>query len=138
MLVEGKLILTHGSDAWFPFNPMDYQKWDTSRAEPVHPFFLFCKHILGVNRSTTNSLMRGELLKFPLRCSIDVKAVKFYRHLGKSENVILKSALTTDQQLYDSGASNKFRRYLEILQQNTSKSNFTLSCCKKNITQIDY
>ena len=54
-----KPILLYASEIWEPFLNQDYDKWDGNEVEKVHLQFL--KQILGVNRSTTNILVRGEL-----------------------------------------------------------------------------
>ena len=53
-----KPILLYASETWEPFLDNDYDKWDYNEIEKVHLQFL--KQLLGVNRSTTNILVRGE------------------------------------------------------------------------------
>ena len=54
-----KPILLYASEIWEPFLDNDYDKWDNNEIEKVHLQFL--KQLLGVNRSTTSILVRGEL-----------------------------------------------------------------------------
>ena len=51
-------ILTYGSEVWGIFMNMDYSKWDKCAIEKTH--LQFCKHILGVNRTCSNHLVRYE------------------------------------------------------------------------------
>ena len=52
-------ILLYGSEAWAPFANQEWKNWEHTPIEQVHTQFL--KRILGVNRSTTNALVRAEL-----------------------------------------------------------------------------
>ena len=52
-------ILLYGLQIWMPFHQTDFNEWDITKIEFVH--LKFCKHILGVNRSTSNILVRGEV-----------------------------------------------------------------------------
>ena len=51
--------LTYGSEVCLPFNNMSYKNWDSTEIEKTQLYFL--KHILRLNRSSTNILVRGEL-----------------------------------------------------------------------------
>ena len=68
-------ILLYGLDIWMP---LDFNKWDHTEIESVH--LQFCKHILGVNRSTSNILVRGELGRYPLKVTIDTRIIQTYKH----------------------------------------------------------
>ena len=61
-------ILLYCSEIWGAFGSLDYEKWDGNPIEKVH--LSFCKNVLGVNRSTTNNLVRGELGRYPLKTTI--------------------------------------------------------------------
>ena len=52
-------ILLYGSEVWAPFLNHEWKTWEYTPIEKVHTQFL--KRVLGVNRSTTNALVRGEL-----------------------------------------------------------------------------
>ena len=58
-------ILTYGSEIWAPYMDHDWSKWDNTPIERVHTQFL--KRVLGVNRSTTNHMVRGELGRHSLQ-----------------------------------------------------------------------
>ena len=61
----------------------------------------FCKHILGVNRSTTNLLCHAELGRRPIRLVIDLKILQFFKHCLKlSNDKVVKEALKADGDLY--------------------------------------
>ena len=54
-----KPILLYASEVWEPFLHQESGMWDYNELEKTHLQFL--KPILGVNRSTTNIRVRGEL-----------------------------------------------------------------------------
>ena len=58
-------ILTYGSEIWAAYTNHDWKNWDTTEIERVHTQFL--KRVLGVNRSTTNFMVRGELGRHSLQ-----------------------------------------------------------------------
>ena len=51
-------VILYGLEIWMPFHQTDFNKWDSTKIEFVD--LTFCKHILGVNRSTSNVLVRAE------------------------------------------------------------------------------
>ena len=106
---------------WLPLNNMSYKNWDSTEIETSQLYFL--KHMLGYNRSSTNIPVRGELEKFPLKCAIDFTAVKFYKHILKSDNEIIQNCTTVDRNLFSDSFRYSFVRYLKNLQQNLCGSN---------------
>ena len=52
----------------------DIVKWDSSDTEKVH--LQFCKHILGVNRSTMNNMVRAELGRYPLLIDVQTRIIE--------------------------------------------------------------
>ena len=72
-------FLPHCSEIWGAFGYHDYEKWDANPIEKLH--LSFCKHVLGVNRSTTNNLFRGELGRYPLKTTIDCRYISFLQHI---------------------------------------------------------
>ena len=60
---------------WAGFERDTYESWDLGLIEQVH--LNFCKHILGVNRSTANLLCRAELGRRPIKLVIDLKILQF-------------------------------------------------------------
>ena len=75
-------ILLYGSEVFSLFTYMDYAKWDNCNVEKVH--LNFCKHLLGVNRTTTNNLVRGELGRYPLKININFRIKSFFDHIMNS------------------------------------------------------
>ena len=75
-------ILLYCSEVWGAFHYTDYDRWDNNIIEEIH--LSFCKHLLGVNRSTTNILVRGELGRFPLKNTIDNRCISFLQHIEES------------------------------------------------------
>ena len=61
----------------------DIVKWDSSDTENVH--LQFCKHILGVNRSTMNNMVRAELGRYPLLIDVQTRIIEFIKHIDNLE-----------------------------------------------------
>ena len=90
------LILTYGAEVWAALERADYDSWEKSPIEQVH--LNFCKHILGVNRSTPNMLYRAELGRIPLKAVTDLKILGFFKHISKQNgDGLLKSAKETEK-----------------------------------------
>ena len=128
--------MTYGSEVWGPFGNFDYEQWDTSNIEIVHLYF--CKYILGVNRSTTNNLVRGELGEFPIKTLVDTKSIEFYKHLSMSENEILTQSLNIDKELHMDGFKNTLTGYIGTLQQNVSPQNTSLLTLSKKLVKKSF
>ena len=122
-------VLTCGSEVWLPFNDMSYNNWDSTEIETK---LYFLKHILGLNRSSTNILVRGKLGKFPLKCTIDIRAVQFYKHLLKSDNEIIQNCITVDRNLFSDSFTYSFVGYLKNLQQSLCDSNIQITSLPKS------
>ena len=60
-------ILLDGREVWTLYISHDYTKWEPTPIEIIHTQYL--KRLLGVNRSTTNTLVRGETGRNPLLAS---------------------------------------------------------------------
>ena len=58
-------ILLYASEVFEPYSAFDQKKWENGDIERAHMQFL--KRILGVNRSATNILVRGELGRHTLQ-----------------------------------------------------------------------
>ena len=71
------------SEVWNPFCNLDYE-WDSSGIESVQ--LHFSKHILGVNRSTTNTPLLGELGQIAIKTTCDLKNTEFCQNLSNSYN----------------------------------------------------
>ena len=86
-----KPILLYASETWEPFLNLDHDKWDYQVIEKVHLQFL--KQILGVNRSTTNILVRGETYRHSLQLDILKRNIRYAKYIrGKEDNCIVKHA----------------------------------------------
>ena len=81
-----------------PFHSVDFNKWDHTEIDSVH--LQFCKYILGVNRSTSNILVKGELGIYPLKVAIDTRIIQTYKHFFNSKNDLVYQALQIDKNLY--------------------------------------
>ena len=103
-------ILLYGLEMWIPFHQTDFNKWDSTKIEFVH--LKFCKHISGVNRSTSNILVRGEVGRMPLKTAADTKIVQYYKHLINSENKLVHQALQLEREMHESQCSDKFSGYI--------------------------
>ena len=70
-------ILTYGVEIWAEFERFDF---DSSEKCPIEEVDLrFCKHLLGVNRSTMNLLCLVELGRRPIQLITDFKVINFYK-----------------------------------------------------------
>ena len=59
-------ILLYGSELWGTlFKSDDDEKWDKNPIEKVH--LQFTKRLLGLNRSTSNTMVRGVIGRHSLR-----------------------------------------------------------------------
>ena len=83
---------------------MDSIKWDKCEIEQTH--LQFCKHILGINHSTTNHLTRYETGRYPVKSHIDYKILTFHKHiLSMPQDSIICQALLMNKKLHRSNAS---------------------------------
>ena len=84
-------ILLYGSEVWAPFMNHDWIKWDTTQTEKIHVQFL--KRVLGVNRSTTNLLTRGELGRHSLQEPILIRNINYIKYVeAKDPQSLVKQA----------------------------------------------
>ena len=72
-------IIIYGSEVWRPYLNHEYSKWNTNIIERLHLQFL--KRILGVNRSTTNELVRAEVGRVPLVSQALSRNIKYIHEL---------------------------------------------------------
>ena len=85
-------ILTYGSEIWAPYMDHDWTKWDSTPIERVHTQFL--KRVLGVNRSTTNVMSRGELGRHSLQERILKRNLNYINYvLSKSPSSLVHQSL---------------------------------------------
>ena len=61
-------ILLYGSELWEPYLNQDDEKWDKNSIEKVH--LQFMKRLLGLNRSTCNTIVRGDMRRYSLKTKI--------------------------------------------------------------------
>ena len=79
-------ILLYGCEIWEPY--MNYEvvndNWDDNPVEKVHTQFL--KRLIGVNRSTSNILVRGDLGRKPLQANALSRNVGYLKYLSNKQN----------------------------------------------------
>ena len=80
-------ILLYGSEVWEPFLNHDKDKWDTNPIEKIHTQFM--KRILGLNRSTSTTLIRGDLGRFSLQSMIISRNLKYLKQIKKKKDETL-------------------------------------------------
>ena len=80
-------ILLYGSEVWEPFINQSDDKWDNSEIEKVHTQFL--KRIIGVNRSTSNIMVRADLGRYPLRSRILLRNIRYLKKIKQKEDKTL-------------------------------------------------
>ena len=84
-------ILIYGSEIWEPYLNQNFEKWDSNEIEKIH--LQFMKSILGVNRSTANVLIRGELGRFSLQKKCIQKNIRYVKYiLSKDDNSLVRQA----------------------------------------------
>ena len=75
-------IILYGSGVWetYEYNPSKKSdEWEKLTIEAVQTQFI--KHLIGINKSTTNIMDHGETGRYPLTMFIKLRAVKFVRHI---------------------------------------------------------
>ena len=93
-------ILLYGSEIWFPFIYQSSKKWDECAIEKVHLSYM--KRILGVNRSTTNVLVRAELGRLALKDKCLLRNLNYIKYLNKKDNnTIVKQAFNCEIRNFD-------------------------------------
>ena len=81
-----------------------YAKYlDNIAIEKVH--VKFCKFIMGVNKRVANLAVKGELGRFPVGFSCILQAFKYWYHLQKSSNALLREASSVCRGLHNNGVS---------------------------------
>ena len=84
-------ILLYASEVWEPYLNQDYTKWETTLVEKVHTQFI--KRMLGINRSTTNLMVRGDTGRIPLKARIISRNIKYINEIkNKGNNTLVKQA----------------------------------------------
>ena len=89
-------ILLYGSVIWEPHLNQDNIKWESNDIEKGHTQYI--KRILGLNRSTTNMMVRAEVGRFSLQTKVlqsNIKYIKYFR--SKSNDELAKHALLYEQ-----------------------------------------
>ena len=71
--------ILYGSEVWAPFMNLDWKQWHTAHIEKIHTQFL--KRLLGVNRSTTNVLIRSEVGKHSLQEQILARNINYIKYI---------------------------------------------------------
>ena len=100
---------------WQPFLNQDYEKWDSNEVEKVHLQFL--KQILGVNRSTTNILVRGELNRQSMQREVLKRHIKYIRYVTHKEgNRLVTQALRYELNRNNAPYLSTIHRHAEELQ----------------------
>lgn len=84
-------ILLYGSEIWAPYLNLNPDKWENNEIEKVHNQFM--KRCLGVNRSTTNALVKGELGRYSLQEKIIFRNWKYVSYIkAKNDESLVKQA----------------------------------------------
>ena len=92
-------ILLYGSELWEPYLNQGDEKWDQNSIEKIHTQFI--KSIIGVNRSTSNAMTRGDTGRYSLKKMILLRNIKYINQIKeKKENTLVKQAY-----IYETGHS---------------------------------
>ena len=70
-----------------PYLDLNYDKWCENPIEKVHTQFL--KRLMGVNRSTSNVLVMGDLGRLPLQAKIFNNNINYLKYLTNKDNISL-------------------------------------------------
>ena len=76
-------ILTYGSEIWAAYLDHDCKSWDQTPIEKCHTQFL--KRVIGVNRSTTNVMVRSELGRHSLQERITKRNLKYIQYVASKD-----------------------------------------------------
>ena len=92
-------ILLYGSEVWGAFEISTPDQWDKSSIEKVHTQSL--NRSLGVNRSTTNFLVRGKLGRYLLLTQIESRIGNFIKHIENdyAETSLVSQALSYENKI---------------------------------------
>ena len=82
-----------------PYLNLDSSKWEKSDIEKVQTQLI--KRLLGLNRSTSNILVRSEVGKFPLQAQILERNIKYVKYVNSKNNELVKQALLYEQSKSD-------------------------------------
>ena len=84
-------ILLYGSELWEPYLNQDDEKWDKNSIEKVN--LQFMKRLLGLNRSTSNTMVRGDIGRHSLKSKILSRNITYLTQTKqKSDNTLVKQA----------------------------------------------
>ena len=122
-------IITYGSEVWAPYLNHEYTNWDSNVIERLHMQFL--KRILGVNRSTTNELVRAELGRVPLVSLALSRNIKYLQNIQLKDNTILVKQPFNYESTTDTNRPN-------ILSIITYEDNFKTVLNKNPLTVVSY
>ena len=89
-------ILSYGSEIWGFHKAADVENIQTK----------FCKHILGVKKSTCNNFVYHEIGRLPLHITRKLRIIKYWMKLKNSENIIIKTCLEDREQCEDEWSRN--------------------------------
>ena len=90
-------ILLYGCEIWEPFLNYNVDNWDDNPIEKLHTQFL--KRLIGVNRSTTNILVRGDLGRKPLQVNALSRNISYLEYLSNKQN----NSLAVQAYIYEKG-----------------------------------
>ena len=84
-------ILLYGSELWEPYLNQDDEKWDKNSIEKVH--LQFMNRLLGLNRSTSNTVVRDDIGIYSLKSKILSKNITYLTQIKqKRDNTLIKQA----------------------------------------------
>ena len=89
-------ILLYDSEVWEPFLNQNEDKWDQNPIERVHTQFM--KRILGLNRATSNTLLRGDMGRYSLQSNAISRNIKYLNQIKqKKDNSLVKQAYLVEE-----------------------------------------
>ena len=110
-----KPILLYASEVWEPFIKNDPEGWDKNEIEKTYLQFL--RQILGVNRSATRAMVRGELNQHSLQEEVLRRHINYAKYIqGKEDTSIVKQAYT-----YELNRPNENTSFFSTMQKHTAE-----------------
>ena len=87
----------------------------TPSSSYVAAMFVYSRHVLGVNKHTSNLAILSETGRFPMYFSIILSIVKYLHRLETTSNTLLKEAYSLSKELHNRGIQTWYSSAIYIL-----------------------
>ena len=124
-------ILLYCSEIWNTFSGFDARKWDSCEVEKQHTQMI--KRCLGVNRSTTNNMVRAEVGRTPLQIQALCRTWSYIKYItDKNDTELVKKAYEFEL----SNADPNFKLGLSTVGNDIRKTICNVTKTTENVTNI--